>query len=326
MKLSKLRILKILMLSILLINIVIPVQATSLDDIIAQGIDFISDGKKSQKDTFDGKSIKTATDTLYSLFFGVGVAIAVIVGAYLGIKFMTEGVEGKAKIKEALIPFVIGCMIIFGGFSIWKIAMNLFRDIEKVETSTSGTQQYYEEKCAAGTHSYDNYADKECNNSNCRHTCYHSMGSQNSSGVMKCTKGCGFSVVKCDSGYNGRTPGKHSCTISDTCDICGSKCKHLNMSFYGKQHHKCDDCGKTEKHIWAGGTCTVCGKQCTHQYKLNNGTVTCDKDCGFEEASCTRATQAGGLGRSQHDYSINWYGGLICSECHAPDPNNPPTN
>lgn len=323
MKLSKLKLLIILIIFTLLINIIMPVQAISVDDIWIQGSNFINEGKKNPNGTFNGKNMKDATDTLYSLFFGAGVAIAVIVGAYLGVKFMTEGVEGKAKIKEALIPFVIGCMIIFGGFSIWKIAMNLFRDIEKTETTASRDQQYYDEKCATGKHIYDNYADKECNNGNCKYICYHSMGSQNSSGIMTCTKGCGFSATKCDSGYNGRTPEKHSCISSDYCDICGSKCEHSDWRFYGSQQHRCYNCGKVEKHIWHGISCSKCNKECSHKYYLDGGVVKCSKNCGLEVDSCTKATQAGGLGKKQHNYSIYWHGGLICSDCCAPDPNNP---
>lgn len=86
-------------------------------------------------------------DDLYNLFLMAGIVIAVIIGAFLGIKFMTEGIEGKAKIKEALIPFCIGCIVIFGAFGIWRIAMILFGEVEEaqdVQKTSVQEQQYFE--------------------------------------------------------------------------------------------------------------------------------------------------------------------------------------
>lgn len=319
MRLSKLKILIILILSMLLINIVMPVQAISIDDMWAQGSKFLKIGEESDNGTFNGKKMKDATDTLYSLFFGAGVAIAVIVGAYLGVKFMTEGVEGKAKIKEALIPFVIGCMIIFGGFSIWKIAMNLFRDIEKTETSSAGLQQHYNEKCAAGKHTYDSFSDKYCNN--CNHYCAHSMGAVDGTGTKQCNKGCGLTTTSCTSGFNGRTPGKHRMS-HDTCEICGHVCSGHEWIDYNASNHMCSKCGQYENHVWNGITCNECKKQCYHVYYTDGGYVKC-KNCGFSEDVCTKDSRAGGAGKAQHNYSLRWREGYICSECHAPDPNRP---
>lgn len=321
MKLSKLKLLIILMLSIMIINIAMPVQAISIDDIWIQGSNFLNEGKKNSNGTFNGKKMKDATDTLYSLFFGAGVAIAVIVGAYLGVKFMTEGVEGKAKIKEALIPFVIGCMIIFGGFSIWKIAMNLFSDIEQTETTASRDQQYDDEKCASGKHTYDNFEDKYCNN--CNHYCAHSMGEADSTGTKKCNKDdCGLITTLCTSGYNGRTPGTHTMSFN-TCQVCGYVCSGHKWQDFNESNHICSLCGAYKKHVWSGPTCSECKKQCYHIYYTSGGFVKC-KNCNFSKDLCTKSTQVGGLGRKKHDYSINWYGGLICSYCNAPDTNNPP--
>lgn len=140
MSLNKVKIFILLILFIFVINIEIPVHASMIEDIWKQGSDFLKMGKESDTKTFNGKNMKEATDNLYSLFLWGGLAIAVIVGVFLGIKFMTESVEGKAKIKEALIPFVLGCVVIFGAFSIWKVAMNLFSDMEKTESSTVSTQ------------------------------------------------------------------------------------------------------------------------------------------------------------------------------------------
>ena len=43
----------------------------------------------------------------------------------MGIKFMIGSVEEKAEIKAALVPFVIGCIVVFGAFGIWKIVVTI---------------------------------------------------------------------------------------------------------------------------------------------------------------------------------------------------------
>ena len=55
--------------------------------------------------------------------------MAVVVAAYLGIKFITSSVEEQAKVKESLIPFVVGCVVIFGAFGIWKLVTNLLETL-----------------------------------------------------------------------------------------------------------------------------------------------------------------------------------------------------
>lgn len=50
-----------------------------------------------------------------------------IVGTVIGIQFMVASAEDKAKVKEALIPYIIGCAVIFGSFTIWSIAVRLLQ-------------------------------------------------------------------------------------------------------------------------------------------------------------------------------------------------------
>ena len=76
------------------------------------------------------KSLQDASDTLASTLMIVGVVVAMIVITALGIKFMTGSVEEKAKVKETLIPFVIGCIIIFGAYTIWNIVLQLTQSLK----------------------------------------------------------------------------------------------------------------------------------------------------------------------------------------------------
>ena len=78
---------------------------------------------------FNEGNLKGASDTLFNILLGLGMAAAVIIGVYLGVKFMISTVEDKAKVKEALIPYIAGCVVVFGAFTIWKLALLLLENI-----------------------------------------------------------------------------------------------------------------------------------------------------------------------------------------------------
>ena len=59
----------------------------------------------------------------------MGIVLAVLVGGVLGVKFMIASAEDKAKIKEAMIPYVLGCIVIFGAFGIWKLAITILNNL-----------------------------------------------------------------------------------------------------------------------------------------------------------------------------------------------------
>lgn len=95
---------------------------------IIQGADnFISAGQSSTK--IDQNDIKNVSDIVYNILLALGVIISVIVGLILGIQFMTGSVEQKSKIKESLIPYIAGCVVIFGAFGIWKLVVNLLNQV-----------------------------------------------------------------------------------------------------------------------------------------------------------------------------------------------------
>lgn len=119
----KKRILLILIMLILIICSTNIVQATTTGEIIEGADNFIATGQ--QTDKISGDALKTLSDAIYNVLLIVGTIIAVIIGAVLAIQFITGSVEQKAKIKDALVPFVIGCVIIFGAFGIWKLVVQI---------------------------------------------------------------------------------------------------------------------------------------------------------------------------------------------------------
>lgn len=129
----KIAICLVLVISIVMLN-VSNIYATSgntaqkhtLGEIIKESEDFISAGEK-EGEKISQDNLKNLSDTIYNILLVLGIVVAVIVGVILGIKFMTEGVEGQAEIKKALIPYIIGCVIVFGAFTIWKIVVDIMQ-------------------------------------------------------------------------------------------------------------------------------------------------------------------------------------------------------
>jgi len=87
---------------------------------------FVQKGEQAES-PIDEQQTKVMTDLLYNLVLIIGTACAMIVGVYLGIQFVTGSVEQKSKIKETLIPFIAGCVVMFGAFGIWKIVIEVLR-------------------------------------------------------------------------------------------------------------------------------------------------------------------------------------------------------
>ena len=97
-------------------------------DIFSDANKFINKGKSGQDD-FDIENFKINIDTIYNILLTIGIALTVIIGGILGIKFMMASAEDKAKIKEAMIPYVIGCIVIYGAFFIWKVVIMVVGDL-----------------------------------------------------------------------------------------------------------------------------------------------------------------------------------------------------
>lgn len=101
----------------------------AVSDIFSQADDFITTGKNNAGTTMDTSQLIKTSDVIYNVFLGIGVAVAVIVGAMLGIQFMTAGVDKKVEVKEALVPYVISCIVVFGSFGIWKLVVTILNGI-----------------------------------------------------------------------------------------------------------------------------------------------------------------------------------------------------
>lgn len=111
--------------------------ASSVDDIMSSGKNFIASGE-GQNNPIDQNALRETSTYIYNTLFVIAVVIAFAIGMIIGIQFIIGTVDDKAKVKETLVPYVVGVFIIFSAFGIWRIAMkigNNFEDarVEKTE-------------------------------------------------------------------------------------------------------------------------------------------------------------------------------------------------
>ena len=96
--------------------------------------------------TINTIALKETSNYIYKILLSFAIVIAIIVAMILGIQFMVASANEKAKIKEALIPFVVGCILVFGAFTIWKIAVEIGNNAEETVQKTKITTKIEAEK------------------------------------------------------------------------------------------------------------------------------------------------------------------------------------
>ena len=130
---------KIIVLVLIILFTCIYFSETSLavDNIIKSAEDFVSG--TVQDTPLDEASLKATSSYLYNVLFTIAVVLSIAVGLIIGIQFVLGSVEEQAKIKETLIPYVIGVFVVFASFTIWKIAINIGKQVAPVTATTTTT-------------------------------------------------------------------------------------------------------------------------------------------------------------------------------------------
>ena len=80
----------------------------------------------------NGGNVQKASNMLFNVLFTIAIAASVLIGIYLGIKFMMSSAEDKASIKESLLPYFVGVIIMFASFSIWRLVLVLLQSIDSI--------------------------------------------------------------------------------------------------------------------------------------------------------------------------------------------------
>lgn len=72
-------------------------------------------------------------DQIASLLRILGAFIAVGVLMIIGIKYMTGSLEEKAAYKKSMLPYLIGCILLFGASTIGADIIEIFRENDSIE-------------------------------------------------------------------------------------------------------------------------------------------------------------------------------------------------
>ena len=131
---NKLRIISILFILLFIFqSIICPTiaRAEDMGEVISGADDFLRQGSSEAVSVIGNSEnhFRENINDIFNIAFIIGVALTVIIGGILGIQFMVASADGKAKIKEALVPYIIGCVVIYGAFGIWKIVVTIGNQI-----------------------------------------------------------------------------------------------------------------------------------------------------------------------------------------------------
>lgn len=102
-----------------------------LDDMIQDAQDF--ENRKIEDENLvlvdDPGKLSDFSSSLYTILIIAATAVTIVVGIILGIKYMVGSVEEKAEYKKMLIPYVAGCVAIYGALGIWKLVVSILSSI-----------------------------------------------------------------------------------------------------------------------------------------------------------------------------------------------------
>ena len=83
------------------------------------------DNIKSDETTDADPFIEGIGSTILSMVTSVGIVLAIIVVAVLGVKYMMGSTEEKAEYKKTMIPYLVGAVLVFGASAIGKAVINM---------------------------------------------------------------------------------------------------------------------------------------------------------------------------------------------------------
>lgn len=120
------KLIKILTISFCII-LILSQNVFALGEIFSTGESWEETGKQYAEagKTIDTDILNVTSGQLYNLLLAVATVIAVIVGAILGIQFMTAGIDRKVEVKQSLFPYLISCVVVFGSLGIWKLVVSI---------------------------------------------------------------------------------------------------------------------------------------------------------------------------------------------------------
>ena len=110
------------------------IGALDIETVFEDADAFINTSTKEYE--IDKATVKNLSGQIYRTLMIIGVVVAFVIGGILAIEFITGGIEEKAQIKQKIIIYVIGLVLLFGAFTIWSVVTNALQDV--AETGESG--------------------------------------------------------------------------------------------------------------------------------------------------------------------------------------------
>lgn len=101
----------------------------ALGEIFERGESWETTGDANKDTTMSTVRLRQASNALYNLLLAGATVVAVIVGAMLGVKYMSAGISEKVDVKQSLYPYIISCIVVFGSLGIWKLVVTVMSKI-----------------------------------------------------------------------------------------------------------------------------------------------------------------------------------------------------
>lgn len=114
----------ILLLCIVLSSITFETQAIGLDIVKDKYDNYVSE--KVDGEPINNEGIVDVANIIVSLIRIVGISIAVVMLAIIGIKYIMGSVEEKAEYKQTMWPYVVGAILLVGGSSLVSMIYTTF--------------------------------------------------------------------------------------------------------------------------------------------------------------------------------------------------------
>ena len=80
----------------------------------------------------DAQKITEKASFILTIITNVGIVLAVLMSAILGIKYMLGSLEERAEYKKDLVPYFIGSILLFGVCTIVKVLQTLGQSINNI--------------------------------------------------------------------------------------------------------------------------------------------------------------------------------------------------
>lgn len=121
-----------IVITVFCIVILIPQTTFAIGNIFSVGENWETTGKTKAEEgtTMDSHALQEASESIYDILLVAATVVAILVGAFMGIQFMTAGIDKKVQVKESLFPYIVSCIVVFGSLGIWKLVVTIMNEIK----------------------------------------------------------------------------------------------------------------------------------------------------------------------------------------------------